>query len=924
MNNISSLVQSQFPQFVQDDYPALIAFIEAYYKYLEVEKNPQDILSNLIAYADIDRTLDEFVTKFEKTYLNGLPQTVKGDKRTFMKHVSDLYNTKGTEESFRLLFRLLFNEEIEIAYPKQQMLRLSDGKWSQRISVKVQLDGGVDTTNVINKKIKIWTNNGVINTYVKDFARQSDDVWEIFIDKTFGIDVQPGNRVTGMDFGATTLPTTTSMLVTSPGSGFHVGQVFDVSSVLGVGTKIKVTKIDANGGIKRAAFIQFGTGYESDFMVQFASAARKSGALDPFQAYTNGFIENVLVTKVTYFASDYVTIDYSGQVVGSSYTDDYRPDNAQAATTAPAVIQFYLGALCTYRGEYISADGFLSDVNVIQDGYLYQDFSYVIKSKQKIQDYASAVKKLCHPAGTIMFGEMALEADVDVGVTYEYFKVLAEQLRFTEVLTSSDSVTLKTGKGLFDSLIGSLEAVSFAVAKPIADGLAGSIDTLAFLTGKALVDSLAGSIDTNISFETDKSLTDTLAGSAEALAFVTGKVLADSLAGSVDAPVFATGKYFNNPSTQYVTPGAPIVMGQGDGSTTLFQMANEANVLNQIMASTVYVQDWQGTVTQYPVSRTNVFLQSAALSSSTWLQTRVASLTAVTGPDGNATSAIRVAANSSGTGYLYQSINYTAGVPVEVTVYAKANTGSKPWITSLGSQAGTVQFDLVAGTVTSTSGIASGGVIVNVGGGWYRLSAIFTPTVTGANTVTPMVSSVLSTAIDFYGPMASVVQSGVDQMSAFIPTLASAVTYTDYTQGGDGNTDVTFATAPSVGANVSWAGMYAVIGDYGTSNDSNYSFITGKNLTDSLAGSTESWSKVIGKALVDSLAGSTEAVSFLTARPLTDSLDGSDDSGIALNTSKPFSDSLAGSTDTGISAYLFNYSDVTYFADNSYVGLSLM
>jgi hypothetical protein len=118
--------------------------------------------------------------------------------------------------------------------------------------------------------------------------------------------------------------------------------------------------------------------------------------------------------------------------------------------------------------------------------------------------------------------------------------------------------------------------------------------------------------------------------------------------------------------------------------------------------------------------------------------------------------------------------------------------------------------------------------------------------------------------------------------------------------------------------------MYAVIGDYGTSIDSTYSFITGKNLADSLAGSTESWTFVTGKALADSLAGSTELVSFLTARPLTDSLSGSDDSGIALNTSKPFSDSLAGSDDTGISAYLFNYSDVTYFADTSYVGTQLM
>jgi hypothetical protein len=658
MNNISSLIQSQFPQFVQEDYPALIAFIEAYYKYLELEKNPQDILSNLIAYADIDRTLDEFVSKFEKQYLNGLPQEVKGDKRTFMKYVKDLYNTKGTEESFRLLFRLLFNEEIEIVYPKQQMLRLSDGKWSQRVSVKVVLDPGVDVTNVLNKKIKIWTMNGVINTYIKDFIFQSDEIYEIFIDKTFGINIAPGDRVTGMDFGATTVPTTTKMLITSPGNGFHVGQVFDVSSVLGTGTKIKVTKIDANGGIKRAAFIQFGTGYEADFMVQFASSQRTSGALDPFQSYTNGFKENVLVTKVTYFASDYVAIDYSGQVVGSSVLDDYRPDNAQAATTQPAVIQFYLGALCTYRGEYTTADGFLSDVNVIQDGYLYQDFSYVIKSQQKIEDYAAVVKKLCHPAGTIMFGEMSLDSDVDVGVTYEYFKVLAEQLRMTDIATSSDSMTFATGKALIDSLAGSVDAIAFSTGKALTDTLAGSTESVAKLTGKALTDALAGSVDA-IALLTGKNLTDALTGSTDAIStFVTLKVLADALTGSLDSATIETDKALT---------------------------------------------------------------------------------------------------------------------------------------------------DALAGSVDAIS-----------------------------------------------------------------------------------------------------------------------TFVTGKNVTDTLAGSSETVTFATGKALADSLAGIIEALAIATSTGFVDSLVGSDDSGIVLNTSRPIADSLSGSDDSSISAYLFNYSDVTYFADSSYVGTSVM
>jgi hypothetical protein len=915
MNNISTFVQSQFPQFVQEDYPALIAFIEAYYKFLELEKNPQDILSNLIAYADIDRTLDEFVSKFEKQYLNGLPQQVKGDKRTFMKYVKDLYNTKGTEESFRLLFRLLFNEEIEIAYPKQQMLRLSDGKWSQRVSVKVILDGGVDTSNVLNKKIKIWTANGVINTYIKDFVYQSDGIYEVFIDKTFGINVAPGDRVTGLGFGATTVPTTSKMLVLNPGSGFHIGQVFDVSSVMGAGTKIKVTKVDANGGIKRAAFIQFGTGYEADFMVQFAASTRKSGALDPFQAYTNGFEENVLVTKVTYFASDYVEIDYSGQVVASSYTNDYKPDNAQAATTQPAVIQFYLGALCTYRGEYTTADGFLSDVNVIQDGYLYQDFSYVIKTKHMLSEFASVVKKLCHPAGTIMFGEVSLESNIDVGVSYEYFKVLAEQLRMEEFVTSTDAMTFSTGKTLTDALSGSTEALAKVVGKALTDTLAGSTESVAKSVGKALTDSLAGSTEA-LALLTGKALVDALSGSDDTnLSFVTGKVLADSLAGSIDSTSINTGKLFNSAITQLVTVSNPIQLGTGDGSTTLYQLVNELGVLNPIVSATVYQTNWQGAQPMFPTSRTNSFLSSGDFSNAAWGQTRILSFANTSAPDGT-NGAQTITSNSSGTAYCYQSMNWVAGQQYPVSVFAKAGSTNVVSIQSF-QQTGAASFTLLGAGSVTVSGVATGATITSLGNGWFYCQAIFTANVTGANNVSPCVIPAVSATASFYAPMSDYGQ--------YIPTTTAAVTVQpDYTVSADGNTDITFAVAPAAGVVVSWTGSYNLIGDYGTSNDATYTFLTGKALADALAGSTETVKFLMGKSLTDATSGVADSIKFTTARSLTDSLSGSDDSGIALNTSRLLSDSLSGSDDSAISAYLFNYSDVTYFADSSYVGTSVM
>jgi len=523
---ISSLVQSQFPQFVRDDYPTLVAFIQAYYQYLELQKNPQDVLTNLMSYRDIDRTLDEFVVKFEKEYIDGLPQNVVGDKRRFIKHVTDLYNTKGTEESYRLLFRLLFGEEIELYYPKQQMLVASGGTWSQRNSIQVILDPGV-SPDCVNKTIKINTVNGVINTYITDVVELNAEerLYELFINKNFVILPNPGDRVIGKNLAGTCQATAIQADILSGGAGFHVGQVFEINSVLGSGAKVKVTSVDSNGAIKRLAFIRFGTNYEASFQVALDPNVRTSGAINPYASYTNGFIESVLVTKVTYFSSDYCDITYSGQIIGSSYTNDYRPDNALDPSVTPAVVQFELGALCPYRGEYTSAGGFLSDVNVIQDGYMYQDFSYVIKTKQKLSDFVSIVKKLVHPTGTAMFSEMDLGSSMDVSASYDYAKVLSAALKLLETVTASDTtIALTTGKNLADASIP-IDIIAKSTAKALND-TQSLTDSWKLSTGKNLTETQT-STDV-ITLRTVKALTDS-STPVDSMSKSTTKTRSDSL-----------------------------------------------------------------------------------------------------------------------------------------------------------------------------------------------------------------------------------------------------------------------------------------------------------------------------------------------------------------------------------------------------------
>jgi hypothetical protein len=73
-----------------------------------------------------------------------------------------------------------------------------------------------------------------------------------------------------------------------------------------------------------------------------------------------------------------------------------------------------LGAFATYPGYYSDTKGLLSGVPKIQDNKYYQNFSYVLKTDFDVNDYRSSVKRLIHPSGMIMFGELSIRSKISV------------------------------------------------------------------------------------------------------------------------------------------------------------------------------------------------------------------------------------------------------------------------------------------------------------------------------------------------------------------------------------------------------------------------------------------------------------------------------------------------------------------------------
>ena len=141
----SILVNRQVPEFIREEYPLFITFLEAYYEYLETQQGVQ--LNDLIAkgkdlktISDVDRSIDDFEVQFFNSFAPFLPKNVDIDKAFLIKNILPLYLAKGAENSFKLLFRFLFGDELELKYPKNNILRASDGKWSVESSLKISND----------------------------------------------------------------------------------------------------------------------------------------------------------------------------------------------------------------------------------------------------------------------------------------------------------------------------------------------------------------------------------------------------------------------------------------------------------------------------------------------------------------------------------------------------------------------------------------------------------------------------------------------------------------------------------------------------------------------------------------------------------------------------------------------------------------
>lgn len=125
----SIFVEKSLPKFVDEDHPDFVEFVKKYFEFLEQEYNSLDLIINYLIYNDVDYIMEDLKKYYKEIYASSFPEQFFESFSFFIKHVREFYQMKGSEESFKYLFREMFNAPVDFFYPSTKVFRISDANW---------------------------------------------------------------------------------------------------------------------------------------------------------------------------------------------------------------------------------------------------------------------------------------------------------------------------------------------------------------------------------------------------------------------------------------------------------------------------------------------------------------------------------------------------------------------------------------------------------------------------------------------------------------------------------------------------------------------------------------------------------------------------------------------------------------------------
>lgn len=268
--------------------------------------NPVQNIQQMLAYADIDNTIYDFIEEFRKSFMEGIPNNLSTgiNKRNLEKHIRELYRRKGTKEGAKLFMKILLDENAEVFYPNQYMLKVSAADWDKPTIIRCATVGAIVADEVIGQSVTglisgatalvenatVFSVTGTGVSYVE--FELSSIIGTFIADET----IYAVSSVEDVRYNFTVKNINTTVSITNDGTLYQTGDSIDLDTATTFGSGDVSAKVDTvqTGSVSGVLIDDAGTNYEVGDLVVFIDNGSDAGLVYPASAEVTVIHGNVV------------------------------------------------------------------------------------------------------------------------------------------------------------------------------------------------------------------------------------------------------------------------------------------------------------------------------------------------------------------------------------------------------------------------------------------------------------------------------------------------------------------------------------------------------------------------------------------------------------------------------------------------------
>ena len=267
--------------------------------------NPVQNLQQLLEYANVDNTIYDFLDQLRDSFMNAIPTDLATgiNKRNLIKNIRELYRAKGTSEGHKIFMRMLLDEDIEVTYPNQYMMRTSDGRWTNQVILRcspgVNAIGGEMLGVIVTGQTSGAT---AVIANALSTAEGGDPIIQFEINPaslvgtfTDGEVIQGTSTVQDVTMSFTVRGIVTSYAVTDGGKLYSVGDdlSLDTQTTIGNGEASAEVGSIKTGSVSRVVIDNAGTLYREGDVLTFTAteSSTTTNAATGFVSVIDGSLE---------------------------------------------------------------------------------------------------------------------------------------------------------------------------------------------------------------------------------------------------------------------------------------------------------------------------------------------------------------------------------------------------------------------------------------------------------------------------------------------------------------------------------------------------------------------------------------------------------------------------------------------------------